>query len=308
MLSLKISKIKSLQYYNEIKHKIKNFNTLGLNDDDIKKLIISKPNELIKINNDFMANYIQDYDFNDLISYAKLKEADKPTDTKYHLKIVGIKSIFNYKNIIGSKYYLAEILDQHTCIYCNRNYVKTVCNSENKILRAEYDHFFNKNKYPLLALSFYNLIPICSTCNKKKSDNDFDLNNYLHPYLMSDEDKKFNFSYRKKNYIDNNVRLCTTTTDPAVEKKINTTFKDLFLTEIYNSNSDKELRDLLDLRYKYSKNYLDILLNTTFKKLPITKEEVYRMIFGIEINEEDYHKRPFSKFKKDIIEELLRSK
>ena len=30
------------------------------------------------------------------------------------------------------------------------------------------------------------------------------------------------------------------------------------------------------------------------------------MIFGIEINDDDFHKRPFSKFKKDIIEELLK--
>ncbi|SEM42085.1 HNH endonuclease [Chryseobacterium taichungense] len=306
MLSLKFSTIKSLQYYDEIKHKIKNFDALGLAEEDIKKLIISKPAQLIKINNDFMTNYIQGYNFDELISYTKLKEANKPTDTKYHLKILGLKNVFNYKTIIGNKYYLAEILDQHTCIYCNRNYVKTVGNSDNKILRAEYDHFFNKNKYPLLALSFYNLIPICSTCNKKKGDTDFDLDNYLHPYLMSDEDKKFNFSYRKKSFIDNNVKLCISTTDSAVEKKIKKTFKDLCLNEIYNSNSDKELRDLLDLRYKYSQNYLEILLNNTFKNLPITKEEVYRMVFGIETKEEDYHKRPFSKFKKDIIDELLK--
>ena len=40
----------------------------------------------------------------------------------------------------------------------------------------------------------------------------------------------------------------------------------------------------------------------------MSKEEAYRIIFGVEINEENYHKRPFSKFKKDIIEELLQRK
>lgn len=40
----------------------------------------------------------------------------------------------------------------------------------------------------------------------------------------------------------------------------------------------------------------------------MSKEEAYRMVFGIETKEEDYHKRPFSKFKKDIIDELLRNK
>lgn len=80
------------------------------------------------------------------------------------------------------------------------------------------------------------------------------------------------------------------------------------IDEIYESHSNRELKDLLELRYKYSKNYLDILLNNTFKEMRLSHEEVYRMIFGTEINEHDYHKRPFSKFKKDIIEELLQRK
>ena len=53
-------------------------------------------------------------------------------------------------------------------------------------------------------------------------------------------------------------------------------------------------------------NYIKILTEDTFKNLKISKEEIYRMVFGIEIEEENYHRRPFSKFKKDIIDELLR--
>ncbi|MGG1920190.1 HNH endonuclease [Chryseobacterium sp. NRRL B-14798] len=202
---------------------------------------------------------------------------------------------------------MAELLDQHTCIYCNRNYVKTIGNTKNKIIRAEYDHFFSQSKYPLLALSFYNLIPICSNCNKKKLDDDFDISTHLHPYLMNIEEKKFSFSFRKKTFSENNIKVNITTNNIDAQNKIKNTFRDLCLSEIYNAHSNKELRDLLDLRYKYSENYLDILLNKTFKGLAISKEEVYRMIFGIEINENDYHGRPFSKFKHDIIEELKKN-
>ena len=63
---------------------------------------------------------------------------------------------------------------------------------------------------------------------------------------------------------------------------------------------------MLDLRYKYSKNYLDILVNKTFNHINISHDEVYRMVFGVTFNEKDFHQRPFSKFKKDITSELLR--
>lgn len=306
MLSLKISDLKSLQFYNKIKSKIKKFAKLGLSSEDVKNLILNEPENLIFLNSFLMNKIIADFDDNEFIKYTNLPNKDKSTNLKYHSKIVEIKTVFNYKSIVGNDYFLADLLNQDTCLYCNRNYVITVGNSNKKINRAEYDHFFSQSKYPLLALSFYNLLPVCSNCNKKKNDTNFRLDSHLHPYSLNDEDKKFSFSYRKKNYIENNLKLNISTSNTISIKKISNTFKDLHLEEIYNSNSKKELRDLLDLRYKYSENYLDILLNKTFKSLSISKQEIYKMVFGIEINEDEFHKRPFSKFKKDIIEELLK--
>ena len=56
---------------------------------------------------------------------------------------------------------------------------------------------------------------------------------------------------------------------------------------------------------KYSTNYLNILLEKMFPDIDISKEERYRLIFGIELEKENYHKRIFSKFKNDIINELI---
>jgi hypothetical protein len=308
MLSLKISDLKALQFYNKIKSNINNIHTLLISEAELKKIIISEPKELVVLNTSLMKRIITDFDLNEFINYTKLTDKNKSLDIKYHQKIIDIKTVFKYKTIIGNDYFLADLLDQHTCLYCNRNYVRTIGHKQNKIFRAEYDHFFSQSKYPLLALSFYNLLPTCSNCNKRKNDQNFDLDSHLHPYNMNEEDKSFSFSYNKKDFVDNNVKLNISTSNSKSKNKILNTFNDLYLQEIYNKNSDKELKDLLNLRYKYSENYIDVLLNKTFKDLPISKEEIYRMVFGIEINEEDYHKRPFSKFKKDIIEELLKIK
>lgn len=45
-------------------------------------------------------------------------------------------------------------------------YTKTVFDEEGeKITRPTFDHWFAKDDHPLLALSFYNLIPSCNICN-----------------------------------------------------------------------------------------------------------------------------------------------
>ncbi|KOP38487.1 MULTISPECIES: HNH endonuclease [unclassified Flavobacterium] len=218
----------------------------------------------------------------------------------------------NFNNIT-----FLEKMEIDTCVYCNKNYTLSISKMH---ARAQLDHWFPKDKFPILALSFYNLIPSCQSCNHLKGNceliikqiiekNDATkaeillwLENALlemnHPYMKSEN---FQFTWFFDNSLNNSK-----TEFRVKDKKTRETLKFNRTKEIYNAHSNKELRDLLDLRSKYSKNYLDILLNKTFSHLSISEEEAYRMIFGIEIIEEDYHKRPFSKFKHDIIKELLK--
>ena len=132
-----------------------------------------------------------------------------------------------------------------------------------------------------------------------KSSAPLKLSKHTHPYV----DKlfeQFSFSFKKKYFIDNNVVIGNGST---ISNKAKRTLKELKTLEIYNSHSSTELRDLLDMKYKYTKNYLDILFNKTFTG-NISEPEKYRLVFGVELDEKDFHKRPFSKFKKDILREL----
>lgn len=58
-------------------------------------------------------------------------------------------------------------LDMAACPYCAASYLKLV---DNRVFngRFQIDHYYPKSKYPLFALSFYNLIPCCSYCNHNK--------------------------------------------------------------------------------------------------------------------------------------------
>jgi HNH endonuclease len=220
-----------------------------------------------------------------------------------------------YENHFPNNDFL-EKLNIDTCTYCNRNYTVQFVKER---ARAQLDHWFPKDKFPILALSFYNLIPSCQSCNHLKGNGDEivkdilnnvkatnleiqkwweekSLINLNHPYLKSTD---FKFTW----FFDGTLNKTKVEFRVKENSNCETTLKFNKTKEIYNPHSDRELKDLLDLRYKYSDNYIDILINKTFKGV-MSKEEIYRMIFGIETKEEDYHKRPFSKFKHDIIEEL----
>lgn len=82
-------------------------------------------------------------------------------------------------------------LDINVCPYCNRNYILNFnINTENKAT-AQLDHFFDKKSYPYLAVSFYNLVPSCSTCNQRKSTKN---ENIYYPYSESfNDDAKFRY-------------------------------------------------------------------------------------------------------------------
>lgn len=275
---------------------------------NFETIISGQPHELLIVNEEYNKLGLIDTDKNNVESF--FKQTGYENFQKNHSK-----EFLNY-------------LEIDTCTYCNRNYTLNLTKTHT---RAELDHWFPKDKFPILALSFYNLIPSCHSCNHIKGNGDdlvkeilnittskkqtkeekkeihnkiYDwwkeksLKSLNHPY--SSNDKKFKFSYFYESL--DSFKVITKTKDKIIEE----TLKFNKTEDIYNAHSDKELKDLLDLRYKYSKNYLEILLEKTFTELSMSKEEAYRMIFGIEIKEEDYHKRPFSKFKHDIIEELLR--
>lgn len=76
---------------------------------------------------------------------------------------------------------LINELNIKVCPYCNRSFLDTYTYLQTgKIIsNAQLDHFYCKEQYPYLAVSLYNLIPCCATCNHRKSNNG---ENIIYPY------------------------------------------------------------------------------------------------------------------------------
>lgn len=211
-----------------------------------------------------------------------------------------IRKIFDYENWLNydkyNAYDFAKKLDIPTCPYCNRTYTKTVITQKGeKIIRPEFDHWFPKSEYPLLALSFYNLIPSCHICNSNvKGKTEFKLDSHFHPYNLA-SNVKATFSYNYKSC--DGYRIKINTKDDFSRDSVEA----FQLENIYQAHED-EVKDLIKIRQAYSDKYIEILNKSL--KINLSKEEVYRLAFGVHYEEDKFDRRPLSKLKKDILTEL----
>ena len=200
-------------------------------------------------------------------------------------------------------------LDVKVCPYCNRNYILNFQKKGKENATAQLDHFFDKKKYPYLAISIYNLVPSCGTCNQRKSTKQ---ENIFYPYLESfnnsvkfslkgiksrDELKKENLDFFDEKRIELDYKILND--KDKVEKHI-----EVFnIKNLYNEHKDI-VSELLQKRVIYSDDYLESLLDEYEGKLFNNKEHLLRLITNGYIEDKDINKRPISKLIKDISEEL----
>ncbi len=314
------SKYGKIEYYNSCytirdSEKSTKFEKLKgwLNEENRIENIISGEPELIYCINECFKIFVDDQfgcgTYTTFITPENKRTAILNNDVKLFFQ--NVEQIFDYsflgKNKDYTSYTLTRNLDIRTCVYCNRTYTLTQTEygttgerDGGRIMNPQLDHYFPQSKYPLLQVSFFNLIPSCDICNSRVKNNfEFDLNIHSHPYQK--EIPQFSFSYRKR-YApeDKGYHVFFQTDDNEINKKAKATSEAMLSDIIYEAH-DYELDDLIKLKKAYSQKYLDTL--QTF--FPGTNfDEVYRLIIGTEMKPENFHKRPFSKFKYDILHEL----
>lgn len=101
------------------------------------------------------------------------------------------KRIFDYDSFRDDRvgwgaYALCSLARYKVCPYCHIRMTNTVLrNAENVGYRPQLDHFYDRARYPFLALSLGNLIPCCGTCNGPgmKHTKDFVEQPHLNPLL-----------------------------------------------------------------------------------------------------------------------------
>lgn len=276
------------------------------------KLLVGPPQTLEATEAELLRFWGVDCNPDEFRKYLLLKKGKKRVGAsiakKYKSFWKVITYLFDYKSFISGSssisYKMADIKGRNACIYCNRIYTLNVNpkakNDSERIIRPEFDHWLSKELHPLLALSFYNLIPSCHICNSNlKGTVEFDRDCFIHPY--SEEDKDLNFSFTRIPDIDGHWKIEIEDFD-KLDEKVKNTIKIFKLREIYAMHSGLELDDIMRFREENSDNYLKDLVDLLKGQLRIENYgDAYRMLFGTEFEEEKFHDRPFSKLKYDIL-------
>ncbi|WP_281544758.1 hypothetical protein [Grimontia sp. SpTr1] len=245
------------------------------NSEKLESIIKSKPNELV--------NFIDE-------AYEILEESDLFTINNGILKStefgdILINRVFNYTTFRSSAkcihFYKSLQLEGKQCFYCNDSELEIIskeiptdenkhCNSDGKLL-FDLDHFYLKSKYPFLALSFFNLIPCCGTCNSRfRSTKDFIISTHINPYLHSfDQHYVFEFD------------------DAEIATSLNSSKSDLETIKLNIKRTsdrpqDKTAQDLeLENRYRHKKKHINDILDTIIYYQDRGLDEIMEHLCGI---------------------------
>lgn len=221
-------------------------------------------------------------------------------------------------------------LNIKACPYCNLEYVQIATFSRNysegnKFVRPALDHFYPKSKYPFFAISLYNLVPCCTTCNSSiKSDNE--IGSYVdcvHPYDIK-IDYHNNIRY-KLLLLSSGARKILSNQCPTSDSVCNL-YGNWIIYDAYPQNGEqvpngyiraKNNYEYFAIKERIEQGFSDYISEIYQKTLEYPLDyindlrsrgysatESFRLLFANYIKPEDFNKRPLSKITHDIIEQL----
>jgi hypothetical protein len=302
---------------------VKDFLDKYSQENNLRKLITGKPNELLTIVSDVKSN-IETYKKNnftlpesdisdinnslDKIAYIQQHDITYISDFKLILKYIFVDNFYEDETNKFDKARFVKEKDLKICPYCGRNYIFFVTRKNGTIVKPQIDHFLPKSKYPYLALSYYNLIPCCETCNmsscKGQKDTLNDANNtykITHPYEREEKDRFFELKLNNINVFSDFILANKQNIEIGYNRNIKIEqYEDFFaIQSLYKEHNDLAHELLIRKQFwttETCKQYYENLLS----KDDSLGNKMILSLLGYFINANDHGKRPFSKLLNDI--------
>ena len=304
-------------------------------DKDLKKRyiayvenIICRYNKLNNLHPKKWDKYISD--FEGILSVDELKviiKFRKKKPMRFYDHIIRAMDFDRIREVIFKKYIKHKSLDFRTCVYCNAQFAVTSVPEPSfikvemkrtrqhgarfKYIPTKYgatydiDHNKPKSKYPFLCTNFFNLLPVCPNCNRRKNNDEVEFNVYSWDNI---EERPLHFELDPKDIIDfvtndrcDNMypKLKDKTDGAGLAKAFNEKFH---IDAIYKELTD-EVEELLWRVKIYNDSGRNILM-TQYPNLHINNFDIDRFIHGTYMNHKDAFKRPLTIMKQDIYEQI----
>lgn len=239
-----------------------------------------------------------------------------------------------YKNRLlrnGARSVIENELKISVCPYCNRNFIGQIVKNGRIKTTCTLDHFFpkgdvtmgNNTGYPLLAVSFFNLIPVCHYCNLIKGNV---VLKAFYPHMFDwDEAHKLQFTFypQKVDYLYNpdsievGVKIVNED-DSSLTEEYNNTDEEIYanwkrknvihdidalnILEVYKNNR-REIYNCLLKSQVFEDEYSEMIYNS-FGMFFASLEEVKRLLLDWPSDDYDVERTPLGKLRYDIYHEL----
>lgn len=232
---------------------------------------------------------------------------------KYHLVEHGYKKGFQENKVTYSfpKDDLIGSVGIDVCPYCNRTFIYTTKTAQGtKVVQAELDHFFSKERFPYLAIAKYNLVPSCSYCNRNggKFTTDAYDERLVNPYEISRPSDYMEFRLKVKNAnvtsldkLASGLSIKLIAKQPNMQKNIDS----LNLEDLYQHHTDYAAELYFKWKVKATQIYRGSLKGLLKKQgITLSDDDIKRIIVGNYVKEADFGKRPLAMMIHDLAAEM----
>jgi hypothetical protein len=249
-----------------------------------RKVILASPEELELIAGLF-ESLVDKFDFSRVVNLYEHKFSLKDSNLGYDAR------------------QLIDDLEISVCPYCNRNFIYNT----HKKRPSEIDHFYAKDTFPILAMSFFNLIPSCKVCNQFKNNSSLPLINPYDSRYDWCELAKFRLKVNAADFYFSPESIELLLENKAKDEKPKTAVENAVkvfeLKDQYDHHRDFVI-ELIQKKYLYSDDYLNALFKQYEGTLFKNREDLLRLVTANFVDDKDLKNRPLSKLTKDISEQL----
>lgn len=299
-----IAKRKALlkSFKNDKRKKFTLFEQKYLKDlyDDFEQIVLAQPAQLETFKKQF----------GELPQESRTKIKGSPS---FKDKLLDVLDYASLRGILYPQFF--SHIGIKSCVYCNSQLavvvevIEELKTKTNVSLSAKFDvdHNIGKAKYPCFSISFYNLYPVCTSCNRNKKEKEVGFQLYSNSKRLISR-SQFAFSLTpgsaakyclSKDIKDIEIIFNEPGTGSPLDRPFQSTFD---ITSIYNTQKDV-VEELILKSQIYTDSYkekLRVEFPTIFNDVNLSN----RMIIGNYGNENEIHKRPLAKFTLDIAQDL----